>query len=363
MPSIPESTKNPILERALYQGGKLAYDIDNLALSDLPDQPQADLLYLNSNISIEPAADSSPEASKNLVCSLSTSARKTAFILSESVSQLALKYGIERVGFLTLTFAEHITCHKKAQKRLNSLLSNVINKKTFVRTSTDPDTGETIHSPERYYADYIGCVERQSSGRIHYHLLLIMPESIACGFDFKAAANRDYSSASPYLRSQWAFWRKTAKLYGFGRTELLPVRTNMDAMAKYVGKYIGKHMENRHHSDKGARLVRFSRGARAGTTRFMFNSVGASDWRRKVATFVQIVQTCFDSQPNQSRSAHLPPSSDPFRSESSTNTIVFDPERLLDLPDDFQIKELSDLSLLLGKKWAYNNREFILSLP
>jgi len=350
MSSITQNTKlDPRLARAIYQAGPLAYDIDNLSLSDLPESAKPALPCLNSNISIELAADGEPQANKDLSCSLSTSARKTAFILSESVSQLAEKYGIERVGFLTLTFAQHITCHKKAQKRLNSLLSNVINKKVYIFRKLDPDTGEEISFPERYYADYIGCVERQKSGRIHYHLLLIMPEPINIGFDFKAAADRDYSSASAYLRSQWAFWRKTAKLYGFGRTELLPVRTNMDAMAKYVGKYIAKHMEVRHQTDKGARLVRFSRGARAGTTNFMFNSQGASDWRRKVATFVQIVQTQFDAGTITQTTAHLP--------------LVTDKDHELDVPDDFEIKELSDLSILLGKKWAYNNREFILSLP
>jgi hypothetical protein len=291
-------------------------------------EPQA-LLYLNRHISITNALPDEPQANESVPCSLSTRTRKTAFILSESVSFLATKYGVGKIGFLTLTFAEHIICHKVAQKRLNSLLTNIIN---------------------HHYPDYIGCVERQKSGRIHYHILLVMPEDIREGFNFKAAADKDYSSASPYLRSQWAFWRRTAKSYGFGRTELLPVKTNMDAMAKYVGKYIGKHMDNRHKSDKGARLVRFSRGARSGTTNFMFVSKGSADWRRKVKTFVQIVNDTFEQRPSAARLAHSPLVIDKSMLEQSTVT-------------KRTVTSMQEMTEVLGPKWAYNNREFILSLP
>lgn len=234
---------------------------------------------------------------------LSTQQRKTAFILSESVSLLAAKHGIENLGFLTLTFAEHITEPKEAQRRLNSLLTGVIKSR---------------------YREYLGVFERQKSGRIHYHLLVVMPFDIRAGVDFEELAKGVYQSASSQLRSEWAFWRKTAKDYGFGRTELLPVKSTIEAMAKYVGKYISKHIESRTEEDKGVRLVRYSNGARAGTTRFMFHTDGSSEWRRKVGIFAGIVQ------------AHHP---------------------------DETIKDVTDLSRLLGPRWAYRNGDYILSLP
>ena len=264
---------------------------------------EAALLYLNSNISIQKSEAALFQAQKEQICSLSTSSRKSAFILRDSVAQMAEKYGINNIGFLTLTFADHVICHREAQKRLNSLISNVIKKK---------------------YPDYIGCVERQKSGRIHYHLLLAMPCDIRTGFDFDAAKKRDYKSANDNLRKEWSFWRKKSKAYRFGRTEILPVKTNMEAMAKYVGKYISKHMEERHLSDKGARLVRYSRGARAGTTRFMFVSPGSKHWRVKVAAFCQLLEKSF-------------------------------PDR--------NIKTMDDLTEQFGPKWAYNNRAFILAIP
>ena len=248
---------------------------------------------LYSNISIE----------KGSGAPLSTQHRKSAFILKNSIHKLSEQFGIEYMGFLTLTFKHHIICPKEAQKRLNSLLSNVIKQR---------------------YREYVGVMERQKSGRIHYHLLIVLSSDIRSGFDFSAISRKDYSSANSFLRKEWSFWRLTAKKYGFGRTELLPVKTNIEAMAKYVGKYISKHVEARLPEDKGVRLVRYSKGARSGTTRFMFNSDGSTEWRRKVATFAEIV-----------KARH---------------------------PDE-DISSLSDLTRVLGKRWAYHHRDYILALP
>lgn len=250
---------------------------------------------LNSNISIEIPLDET-------LNTLSTQHRKTAFVLSESIYQLAERYGVQRLGFLTLTFSDHVTCPREAQKRFNSLVSNVVKKR---------------------YLEYVGCMERQKNGRIHFHLLVVLKSDIRTGVDFAALASKNYSTAPLALRNEWAFWRKTARNYRFGRTELLPIKTNIEAMAKYVGKYIAKHVEARDEADKGARLVRYSKGARAGNTRFMFNSQGSAEWRRKVALFAAIVQ-----------SRH----------------------------PGVQIACPSDISAVVGKRWAYRNRDFILSL-
>jgi uncharacterized protein YfkK (UPF0435 family) len=56
----------------------------------------------------------------------------------------------------------------------------------------------------------------------------------------------------------------------------------------------------------------------------MFHSEGSSEWRRKVAIFVEILKHRY--------------------------------------PDE-TIEELTDISRLIGKRWAYRNREYILSLP
>lgn len=233
---------------------------------------------------------------------LSTQHRKTAYNLKQSVALLASRYGIEHLGFLTLTFREHITCPKEAQRRLNSLLTHVIRER---------------------YEDYICVLERQKSGRIHYHLIVVTRFDLRKGVNFEEMANGVYKSAGSSLRREWAFWRNTAPKYGFGRTELLPIRSNESAISKYVGKYISKHIEARKEEDKGVRLVRYSQGAKSGTTRFSFYSPGSIEWRRKVKAFAELV--------------------------SRTKGV--------------QINELSDLSRHLNKRWAYHHRDFILAIP
>lgn len=253
----------------------------------------ASLPCLNSNISIENA----PRFQD-----LSTQHRKTAFILKESVEALAARYGIDHLGFLTLTFPVHITDPKEAQKRLNSLLTNVIKKR---------------------YSDYVGVFERQKSGRIHYHLLVVLNQNIRLGCDFEAFARRDYRSASAGLKIEWRYWRDTAKKYGFGRTELLPVKSSSEAISKYVGKYIAKHVGVRQEADKGVRLVRYSTGARVGTTRFQFHSQGSQEWRRKVGIFVEILRST----------------------------------------KGWEIRDISDIATHLGPRWCYHHGDFIRSLP
>jgi hypothetical protein len=151
----------------------------------------------------------------------------------------------------------------------------------------------------------------------------VLNDDIRTGSNFDEFKAGVYSSANKALRTEWKFWRETAKLYGFGRTELLPVKSTAEGIAKYVGKYIGKSIEKREERDKGVRLVEYGASARMATTKFAFASDGSASWRRKVATFARIVAETHD----------LP---------------CFD---------------LSHLSQILGPKWAYTNREFILSLP
>jgi hypothetical protein len=127
---------------------------------------------------------------------------------------------------------------------------------------------------------------RQKSGRIHYHLLVNVGADIRTGFSFSAAAKGDYRSASPALRSEWAFWRRTAKLYRFGRTELLPIMSSSVAVARYVGKYISKHFDSREARDSGVRLVSYV-GPRVASVKFMWAGGGAKAWRAGLGALVR----------------------------------------------------------------------------
>lgn len=190
-----------------------------------------------------------------------------AYVLASEIQWLARTYGIERVGFLTLTFADLVLDIKEAQRRFNNLNRRVLKAR---------------------YSRAIGVVERQTSGRLHFHLLVVLNADIRTGFDFRAIERRDYRSANQVLRAEWAFWRKTAPKYGFGRTELLPVKSNADGIARYVGKYVSKHIGTRSREDKGARVVRFI-GFRPGTrhafSTFAWNTANGWLWRHKLAAW------------------------------------------------------------------------------
>lgn len=217
--------------------------------------------------------------------------RKTAFILLETVKRFAKVHGIEKVGFLTLTFKDHVIDAREAQRRFHSLATGVLN--------------------QRYKNAWLRVMERQKSGRIHYHLLVAVRGDIRTGVDIDAIAREDYRTATAVLRSEWAFWNPkkstVAKRYGFGRTELMPIKSTDEAIGKYVGKYIQKHLDCRFDEDKGVRLVAAAKGVMAGSVKFAWNSPRSQLWRAKIGKVAEM----------------------------------------------FGFKNEADFEIALGKKWAY----------
>lgn len=154
------------------------------------------------------------------------------------VHHLAQVYGLERLGFLTFTFAENVQEVSEAARRFNELNS---------------------HALRGRYATWLLVVERQRSGRVHLHLAVVCPVDIRSGFDFEAVKQRDYRSACSWLRDEWRFWRQTAPRYGFGRSELKPIRTDARRFGAYLGSYLVKQYGTRLAKDAGAQLVRYAR--------------------------------------------------------------------------------------------------------
>jgi hypothetical protein len=179
---------------------------------------------------------------------------------------MIVKYGIECIGFLTLTFADDVQCHKEATKRFNSLATNVLKKK---------------------YKSWIRVSERQKSGRWHFHLIVVCNGDIKRGLKFDELKNKNYKSANKALRGEWSFWRDVAKKYNFGRTELLPIRKSGEAVAAYMSKYLSKG--ERKDEDKGARLVSYSsKVLRVCTQSFSWCGGGAKKWRQACELFFML---------------------------------------------------------------------------
>jgi hypothetical protein len=192
---------------------------------------------------------------------------------------LAEEFGIERLGFLTLTFPDELSDIREASRRFNSLATNVLKKR---------------------YLRVIRVWERHKSGVLHAHCVVVLHADIRTGFNFAdlktQRGSARYRTACPFLRAEWAFWRSITNYngkrqdapYPFGRTELLPVKSTAEGIAYYVGGYIGKHMRQREWADRGVRLVSylgFKKAGRRINTRFSWVTPNARLLRMKIATF------------------------------------------------------------------------------
>jgi len=163
--------------------------------------------------------------------------RLKRLIVELEIQGMVIRWGVERIGFLTFTFADEVKTIKEAQRRFNSMNSNGFSGR---------------------YAEWVCVVQRHKDNRIHFHLVVVLDQDIRTGFDFKAVKARDYSSASSYLKAEWAWLRALMPEYQFGRHELLPVRLT-EGFGKYVARYVGRSEDTR-QGEKGARLVRYSKG-------------------------------------------------------------------------------------------------------
>lgn len=174
------------------------------------------------------------------------------------------------VGFFTLTTKDNVTDKAEFSRRWHSMLTNY--------WSQSPNFGK-----------WLGVYEQQKRGAWHLHILVILPYDIRTGANLEEFAKGRYRTASPYLRSVWRELRGKCSAYGFGRHELLPIKSNAEGMARYVGKYISKHIGQREEVAKGKRLVTASQSWTRNSSNFAWNTPGAKEWRRKVALFAAVL--------------------------------------------------------------------------
>jgi len=224
--------------------------------------------------------------------------KKVAHALSENVRLMAQRYGVSRLGFLTLTFHDDVQEIKEASRRFNSLATNVFNAK-YEKLS---DGTKHCTRPARY-EEWLAVVERTKTGRVHFHVVVVCPVDIKTGFDFRSQYQQ--RTACQWLRDEWEFWRSIThcvkiidgervlttqgkRRFAFGRTELLPIKKGEKEISRYVGKYISKHLGQREARDKGARLVRYAKAACRWSCRFTWETVGSQLWRTKLGTLAKV---------------------------------------------------------------------------
>ena len=177
---------------------------------------------------------------------------------------MALAPSVCHVGFFTLTTPDNCSDHHEFRQRWRSFNSHYFSQ-----------------SP--HFGHWLATYERQRRGAWHLHVLVLLPYDIRTGVDFTQFALGRYSSAPPYLRAVWRELRIKCKAYGFSRHELLPIKSNADAMAQYIGKYISKHLGSRKDEDKGKRLIASSSGWTKNSIRFSWFNDNSILWRTNLA--------------------------------------------------------------------------------
>lgn len=240
-------------------------------------------LYSNNSTSAEnrPLASEDLQRLSALCGILPAYHKKQAHLLFSKVHRL-IEYvapSIHHVAFLTLTFADNVTDNKEASRRWDSFNTHFL-------------------KPHPEYGSWILTKEVQTRGAWHYHILIETKGDVLTGFDFDAyrewlTGNNRFHSPCPtgndYIRSLWSELLPALTSHNFGMIfSLEPIASNAEAMGRYVGKYISKHIANRDPDHKGVRLISSSQGLGGGNMHFAWNNKNAAEWRRKLALFAQV---------------------------------------------------------------------------
>jgi hypothetical protein len=264
-----------------------------------PGPPATALIYQKSNSGIEPSAtEEKIEAETRLAVSgmiekLPVHHRKKMYRIRRDVEWLAQKYGVERVGMLTLTIRENVTDGKEFSRRFKSISTNVFN---------------------RLFHDWVRVFERQKRGAWHVHVVVATKDDIRTGTDvvalndlLKKKRDRRISKSAYYagiqrlasvnLRTIWKVFRtlcavgdsrrkgkRKLRRYQFDAAHMLPIISSAHALATYVSKYISKGFQNRRKEDKGLRLMGCSkRVSKVCSERFSWAEGAGRVWRGKLA--------------------------------------------------------------------------------
>lgn len=201
---------------------------------------------------------------------------KAGVTLAVNAKAFIQRFRLECVGFLTLTLADHLDWRseaewKEAQRRFHSLQTGYLRKRFVQRI--------TVLEPQR-----------GNDWRIHWHLLVNVGQDIRTGFDFKAVKQRDYRSAGPALRALWEELRETLPRYGFGRSELLPLKKDSESVAVYLGKYLSKDGWRAALSQEfRARRVRYTHGWTMANMRWSWSGEAARKWRQALRLVAEAV--------------------------------------------------------------------------
>lgn len=232
-------------------------------------------LYNNNSIeNAENCLQSHELSAQSLLNSYHKSQAQTLY---ENVDRLVNKdaISINHVAFLTLTFQDNVKDPKEAYRRFRSFNTNFLSK-----------------HPE--YGQWVNVKERQNRGAWHFHMIISLTTDIQTGFDFDLYDTwldgprkpGSFPTGNKDIHRLWAELAVSLEKYGFGRIFTLEPIKDKDAVGRYVGKYISKHLGQRDEEDKGVRLINYSKNwSIKNTVKRAWNTPNAKLWRQKLNLF------------------------------------------------------------------------------
>ncbi len=146
--------------------------------------------------------------------------QKSRFVAEENIRLYIQHMGESNVAVLTVTTPSQCLSAFEFQKLWHSWRGHVL-RRMF-------PTGMWVR-------------ERQPrTGSWHAHCVVNVGWDIKTGFPFEQVQKRFYANVDPRLRELWKLLRESAEKYGFGRTELLPIKGTGEGCARYLVKYLVK---------------------------------------------------------------------------------------------------------------------------
>lgn len=149
-----------------------------------------------------------------------THERKQLFVAQENIRLYIERFGPNNIGVLTITTPSECLSARDFQAKWHPFRTNVVSRMF--------PTGMWVR-------------ERQPrTGNWHAHAVVDLGRDIKTGFPFDQVSRGFYANVDAELRSVWKELRAKAERYSFGRTELLPIKSNGEGFSLYVTKYLGK---------------------------------------------------------------------------------------------------------------------------
>ncbi len=223
--------------------------------------------------------------------------RKRAFSLRSNADAFFGYYGRDRTGMFTLSPPAGTTPKELAGRFADARKHNFQWLISYFRVLEPRSDGTAHHhygaavdfemKPDAFPWDAFKAAQEQAPRR-----------GRPAGPDFHRLKAVYVAAVHTKLREIWSENRRVCEQYGLGRAELLPIRTNAQAMAHYVGAYLEGGMVYRCDGWKGSRRIEFDRKQCAAWRRcgsaFGWMSGGAREWRRRVGELACAAAIPFD---------------------------------------------------------------------